>query len=135
MTATAMTLKIVLPYQIFAVKTGVTRIVAETGSGSFGIWPQRLDCVAALEPGILTYENDTEGEAFIAVDTGILVKTGFNILVSVRNASGGVTLEQLHEAVEREFVELNEREKNIHTTLKKMESNFINRLVRYYHGK
>jgi F-type H+-transporting ATPase subunit epsilon len=135
MGAEAMTLKIVLPYQIFALKSGVTRIVAETAAGSLGIWPHRLDCVAALEPGILTYENDLEGEAYIAVDTGILVKTGTDVLVSVRHASGGAALEKLHEAVEHEFAELNEREENIRLTLKKMETSLINRLVRYAHGK
>ena len=52
-----MNLKILLPFQIFAEKTGVTRIVAETREGSFGLLPHRLDCVAALAPGILTYET------------------------------------------------------------------------------
>jgi F-type H+-transporting ATPase subunit epsilon len=135
MKATHMTLKILLPYQIFAVKSGVTRIVAETPGGSFGILPQRLDCAAALEPGILTYENDADGEAFIAVDTGVLVKTGPDVLVSVRNASGGVILEQLHDTIEHEFIELDEREENVRSVLRKMESSFIDRLVRYYHGK
>ena len=57
----AMHLKILLPFQIFADKPGVTRIVAETLEGSFGLLPHRLDCVAALSPGILTYETETEG--------------------------------------------------------------------------
>ena len=135
MEATNMTLKILLPYKIFAVKTGVTRIVAETSSGSFGVLPQRLDCVAALEPGILTYESDTDGEAFIAVDTGVLVKTGENVMVSVRNASGGVSLELLHDAVEREFGERDEEEGKNRSVLREMEGSFINQLMRYYHGK
>ncbi|MBK5246188.1 MAG: F0F1 ATP synthase subunit epsilon [Peptostreptococcaceae bacterium] len=135
MEATNMTLKILLPYKIFAVKTGVTRIVAETSSGSFGVLPQRLDCVAALEPGILTYESDADGEAFIAVDTGVLVKTGENVMVSVRNASGGVSLELLHDAVEREFGEHDEEEEKNRSVLREMEGSFINQLMRYYHGK
>jgi len=135
MDATNMTLKILLPYKIFAVKTGVTRIVAETSSGSFGVLPQRLDCVAALEPGILTYESDADGEAFVAVDTGVLVKTGDNVMVSVRNASGGVSLELLHDAVEREFGEHDEEEEKSRAVLKEMEGSFINQLMRYYHGK
>lgn len=36
------------PFQIFAEKTGVSRIVAETHTGSFGLLPHRLGCVAAL---------------------------------------------------------------------------------------
>jgi len=50
-------LKILLPSEIFADKTGVQRLVAETPSGSFGFLPHRLDCVAALTPGILTYDT------------------------------------------------------------------------------
>ncbi len=49
---TLMNLKVLLPFQIFAEKTGVSRIAAETREGSFGLLPHRLDCVAALAPGI-----------------------------------------------------------------------------------
>ena len=86
MPPTLMNLKILLPFQIFAEKTGVSRIVAETREGSFGLLPHRLDCVAALAPGILIYETEAEGEVFVAVDEGVLVKTGPDVLVSVRRA-------------------------------------------------
>ena len=64
MPPTLMNLKILLPFQIFAEKTGVSRIVAETREGSFGLLPHRLDCVAALAPGILIYETEAEGEVY-----------------------------------------------------------------------
>jgi F-type H+-transporting ATPase subunit epsilon len=51
-----------LPFKVFTKQKAVTRIVAETREGSFGLLPHRLDCVAALEPGILIYETATEGE-------------------------------------------------------------------------
>ena len=38
-------------HQVFAERSGVSRIVAETRQGSFGLLPHRLDCVAALVPG------------------------------------------------------------------------------------
>jgi len=63
-----MNLKILLPFRIFAEKAGVSRIVAETPGGSFGLLPQRLDCVAALTPGILIYEADSEGEVYVVWD-------------------------------------------------------------------
>ena len=84
MPTTLMNLKVLLPFQIFAEKTGVSRIVAETREGSFGLLPHRLDCVAALAPGILIYETEAEGEVYVAVDEGVLVKTGLDVLVSVR---------------------------------------------------
>lgn len=135
MKTTYMTLKILLPYKVFVVKSKVLRIIAETSNGSFGILPQRLDCVAALEPGILTYEDEEDGENFVAVDAGVLVKTGSEVMVSVRNASGGVSLEELHEVVARELSELNEREGKTRLALKEMEVSFIERLSRYRHEK
>jgi F-type H+-transporting ATPase subunit epsilon len=126
-----MTLKVLLPFQVFAEKTRVKRIVAETDEGSFGLLPHRLDCVAALVPGILVYETEAEGEVCVAVDEGVLVKTGMDVLVSVRNAIGGADLGQLHAAVEREFLNLNEREQNVRSVMAKMESGFIRRLAEF----
>ena len=129
-----MTLKILLPFQIFAEKTSIARIVAETRAGSYGFLPQRLDCIAPLVPGILSYENEEEGEVYVAVDEGVLVKVGPNVSVSVRNAIGGTDLRQLHEAVEKEFLDLNEREQNVRSVLAKIESGFIRRFAEFQHG-
>src|SRR5271156_6346045 len=96
-----MNLKVLLPFQIFAEKTDVSRIVAETYTGSFGLLPHRLDCVAALAPGILIYETESDGEIFVAVDEGVLVKTGLDVLVSVRRAIVGTDLGKLRDSVEK----------------------------------
>ena len=128
-----MNLKILLPFRVFAEKTGVSSVIAETSEGSFGILPQRLDCVAALVPGILTYENKAEGEFYVAVDEGILVKTGPDVLVSVRDAIGGKDLRQLREAVEREFRNIDEWEQNVRSVMAKLESGFMRRLAEFHH--
>jgi F-type H+-transporting ATPase subunit epsilon len=128
-----MNLKILLPFQVFAEKTGVIRIVAATREGSFGLLPQRLDCVAALPPGILIYETDAEGEVYLAVDEGVLIKTGPDVLVSVRNAIAGTDLRHLREAVEREFRHLDERERSVRSALAKMEGGLIRRMVDFQH--
>ena len=130
---TRMNLKILLPFGVFAEKSRVARIVAETRKGAFGLLPHRLDCVAALAPGILIYENEAEGEVYVAVDEGVLVKTGLDVLVSVRHAIGGTDLGQLREAVEREFLNLNEREQSVRTVMAKMESGLIRRLAEFHH--
>ena len=109
------------------------RIVAQTLQGSLGLWPHRLDCAAALAPGILTYETEAEGEVYLAVDQGVLVKAGMDVLVSVRNAIGGTDLDKLHEAVKREFLNVDEQEKNVRSVLAKMESGFIRRLMEFQH--
>jgi F-type H+-transporting ATPase subunit epsilon len=133
MQQTLINLKILVPFRIFAVKTGVSRIVAETRDGSFGLLPHRLDCVAALTPGILLYENETEGENYVAVDEGVMVKSGLNVLVSVHNAIGGTDLGKLREVVEKEFLNLNERELNVRSVMTKMETDLINRLAEFHH--
>ena len=128
-----MNLKILLPFQIFADKAGVSRIVAETPEGSFGLLPHRRDCVAALAPGILTYETEADGEVFVAVDLGVLVKTGPDVAVSVRRAMGGTDLGQLRDAVEKEFLTLDERERDVRSVLAKMEAGFLRRLASLRH--
>lgn len=128
-----MNLKILLPFKIFAEKTGVLRIVAETREGSFGLLPLRLDCVAALTPGILVFETEADGEICMAVDEGVLVKTGADVLVSVRNAIGGTDLDKLREAVEQEFMNLDEQEKSVRSVLAKLESGFIHHFVAFHH--
>ena len=129
-----MKLKVLLPYQVFAEVDGVKRIVAETTQGSFGLLPRRLDCVAVLAAGILVYERESEGEVYVAVDQGVLVKAGDEVLVSVRNAIGGMSLGKLREAVEREFVNIDEGEKQVRAVLAKLESGFMRRFAEYHRG-
>lgn len=128
-----MNLKVLLPYKVFAEKSGVSRIVARTSEGSFGLLPHRLDCVAALVPGILVFETAAEGEVYMAIDEGVLVKAGQDVLVSVRNAIGGTDLSKLHEAVDREFLNLNDQEKRVRSVLAKLESGFIRRFAEFHH--
>ncbi|MBE3039835.1 MAG: F0F1 ATP synthase subunit epsilon [Chloroflexi bacterium] len=128
-----MNLKVLLPFEIFAEKAGVSRIVAETRAGSFGLLPHRLDCVASLVPGILIYETDVEGEVYVALDEGVLVKTGPDVLVSVRRAIGGTDLGQLRDAVEHEFLTLHEHEQSVRSVMAKLESGFLHRFATLQH--
>lgn len=133
MQSARMNLKILLPFKVFAEKTGVLRIVARTNEGSFGLLPHRLDCVAALVPGILVFETEAEGEVYMAVDEGVLVKSGQDVLVSVRNAIGGTDLSKLHEAIGLEFLNLDDQEKKVRSVLAKLESGFIRRFAEFHH--
>jgi F-type H+-transporting ATPase subunit epsilon len=133
MPSTSMQLKILLPFRVFAEKTDVLRVVAESRSGAFGLLPNRLDCAAALVPGILVYETASEGEVCLAVDQGVLVKAGSEVLVSVRNAIGGMDLGELRQAIEREFLNLDEQEKNVRSIVAKLEGSFIRRFAALHH--
>ena len=129
-----MKLKVLLPFRIFTEKTGVLRLTAETRNGSFGILPHRLDCIAALVPGILCYETEADGEAFVAVDEGVLVKTGAEVFVSVRRAMAGNDLGQLRAAIEQDYLNLDEQEKTMRMVMAKLESGFLQRFASFKHG-
>lgn len=120
-----MQLKIQLPFGVYTNENEVVRIVAESKDGSFGILPNRRDCVAVLVPGILTYQTAKNQEQFIAVDRGLLVKNGAEVLVSVRRAIGGVPLDKLRHLVISEFITLDEQESELSSVLNKLESGFI----------
>jgi len=128
-----MNLKVLLPFQIFAEKTDVSRIVVETREGSFGLLPHRLDCVAALVPGILIFHTESGGEVLVAVDEGVLVKTRADVLVSVRRAIGGTDLGRLHAAVEKEFLTLDENEQSVRRATAKLETGFLRRFANLQH--
>jgi F-type H+-transporting ATPase subunit epsilon len=130
-----MNLKILLPFRVFADLKGIKKIVAETPLGSFGLLPHRLDCVAALAPGILIYETDADGEKFVAIDEGILVKTEADVFISVRNAIEGTKLGNLHKAVQKEFLKIDENEKKLRSVLARIELNFIRRLEEFRKNK
>lgn len=119
-----MTLDILLPSQVYAQLSGVARIVAETHDGSFGLLPHRLDCVAALAPGILIYAT-AAGEVCLAIDQGVLVKTGSHVRIAVRAAQAGDNLDQLRAAVAQQFVALDERERGVRGAMLKLETGFM----------
>ena len=130
-----MQLKILLPTEVFADLSGVSSIVAETRDGSFGLLENRLDCVAALAPGIFTYETKEHATVYLALDEGVLVKTGTDVLVSVRQAIGGTDLLELHEAVKKRFLTLDQEERNVRDMVARMESSFVGRLAEFQHAR
>jgi F-type H+-transporting ATPase subunit epsilon len=120
-----MDLKILLPFKVFAETKNVNHIVFETSEGSYGLLPQRLDCVAAIVPGIFSYEAETGGPHYVAVDDGILVKAGSQVLLLVQNAVGGADLGMLSETVKKEFAAKNETEMKARSLMQNLESGFM----------
>lgn len=124
-----MKLKISQPFAVFAEQNDVVEVILETTEGSFGLLEQRLDCVAILVPGILTYRTKQDDEVYVAIDQGLLVKNGHNVMVSVRRAYSGGSLEQLRQAVNEEFLKLDEQEMVMRNVMAKLESGFVRRSV------
>ena len=129
-----MHLKILLPYKVFADIESVTKIVVETTGGSHGFLPKRLDCTAALVPGILQYETEAGDVKYIAVSDGILIKAGSDVMVSVRHAIGNAPLGKLRTLVEQEMIELDEIEISARTVMAKLETGFLRNFQRLRKG-
>jgi F-type H+-transporting ATPase subunit epsilon len=126
-----MHLKILLPNRVFAKHKNVLRIIVETLEGSYGVLPNRRDCTAALVPGILSYKTESGKENYIAIDRGIFVKKGNDVFISVRRAIQGIGLHQLRDAINREFLTLDEKQQEIRFAMDKLESSFLQRLTEF----
>jgi F-type H+-transporting ATPase subunit epsilon len=63
----------------------------------------------------------------------VLVKTGPDVLVSVRRALAGSDLGQLRGLVEQEFLTLDAHEELVRSVMAKLESGFLRRFVAFHH--
>jgi F-type H+-transporting ATPase subunit epsilon len=125
-----MRLTVLLPTEIL-VDEEVAKVVAEAQNGSFCLLPRHIDFVAALVPGLLSFVKTMDGaEEFLAVDEGLLVKCGPQVLVSTRQAVRGGELGLLRETVEKTFKVLTDQEKRARTALANLEANFIRRFLK-----
>ncbi len=123
-----MILKVLLPKAVL-LEQPVRKVVAEGHNGSFCLLPRHIDFVSALAPGLLAYETEAGEEAFLAIDEGILVKCGPEVLVSTRNAAQGADLGQLQSLIREQFAELDERERQTRSALAKIEADFVRRFL------
>jgi F-type H+-transporting ATPase subunit epsilon len=123
-----MRLKVLLPTRVL-LDEQVTKVVAEAVNGSFGLLPRHIDFVAPLVAGILSFETEDGSEQFLAVDEGILVKHGAEVLVSTRQAVRGGDLGHLRVTVEQQFRLLEDRERMTRSALARLESNIVRRFM------
>lgn len=127
-----MKLKVLTPIKVL-IDRPVTKVIAEAENGHFCLLPNHVDFVAALVPGILSFTTDGE-EIFVAVDEGILVKCGTEVLVSTRNAVEGKNLENLKQTVVEQFQMLDEQEKLTRSALAKFEVSMMRHFRELGHG-
>ncbi len=123
-----MKLKVLLPAEVF-LDEEVTKVIAESQNGYFCLLPKHVDFVATIVPGILSFESGRSREVFLAVDEGILIKCGQEVLISTRNAVQGPDLEQLKRTVEERFEVLGDRERMARSAMAKIEAGFVRRFL------
>lgn len=125
-----MRIKIALPTRLIY-DGEVRKVSGEAANGSFTMLPRHIDFVTALVPGILFFDTageETE-EVFFAVDEGILVKCGPEVLVSTRNAVRSTDLESLHNTIHEHFEVLDEQERRARSALVRLEADFVRRYL------
>ena len=123
-----MNLKVLLPAEVL-IEEDVAKVTAEAHNGFFCLLPKHVDFAAAIVPGILSFETAGGRETFVAVDEGILIKCGQEVLVSTRNAVRGPDLGQLRRTVEERFKVLDDREKTARAAMVKIEAGFVRRFL------
>ncbi len=124
-----MKLKVLLPAEVL-LDEEVEKVTAEAENGFFTLLPRHVDFVAALVPGIFSYQTTGGAEYFLALDEGILVKQGEQVYVSAARAMPGDNLDQLQDTVENELKVLDENEKKTRTVMSRLEADTLRRFTR-----
>jgi alternate F1F0 ATPase, F1 subunit epsilon len=127
-----MKLKVLLPTEVL-IEEEVVKVIAEAEDGSFCMKPKHVDFVAALVPGLLSFETTSGREEFLAVDEGTLVKCGADVLVSTANAVRGPNLGTLKDTVEKQFMVVGEGQKSARSAVAKLEANFVRKFIELGH--
>ncbi len=123
-----MDLRVLIPGCVLVAER-TTKIVAEAPNGSFCLLPRHIDFLAALVPGLMSFVDETDTEQFVAVDEGILVKRGPEVLVSTRHAVLGDDIESLRATVHRDFLAIDSSERKARSALARLELDLVQRFV------
>lgn len=123
-----MRLRVLLPSQVL-VDAHVTKVSAEALDGAFTLLPRHVDWVAPLARGLLTYLDDDGATTVVALDGGILVKCGGDVLVSTREAVAGRELEGLERTIEEMFRATQAQEQAGRAALARIGTDVVQRLV------
>ncbi|MDY6941692.1 MAG: F0F1 ATP synthase subunit epsilon [Pseudomonadota bacterium] len=127
-----MQLRVLLPTEIFLDQT-VLKVIAEAENGLFCLEPRHVDFVTVLVPGLLIYHDESNQERIAAVDHGILVKAGEEVLISTHNAVLGDDLTTLRSSVVATFRQLDEHQRVTRSALARLEAGVARRFIELQH--
>lgn len=106
----------------------VSRVAAESPSGSFTILPRHADTALLLVPGLLAFHDEAGNETFVAVDHGVLVKIGDQVRVACQRAVVSAGLKDAEDAVRARFTTQDESGKRARTALLRLEAEILRRV-------
>lgn len=124
-----MRLKIFNPPKVF-LDEEVSKVVAESPAGSFGIRPRHLDMASALVPGILSYWTVQGEETYLAVNGGIFIKQGENAFIATTMAVAG-ELGELNVTVAKFLNDVDEKERTSRSAVARLEAAFVRRFMEF----
>jgi F-type H+-transporting ATPase subunit epsilon len=123
-----MKLKVWVPTEV-VLDEQVGKIKAEAENGWFCILPRHVDFVAALVPGVLSFEPSGAPTEYLAIDQGVLVKCGPEVCISTRNAVRSSDPGTLREAVETQFRRIHEKEQAARVFEGRLEADLVRQLM------
>ena len=129
-----MRLLLSVPEVLLLEMDGVKHLVVETTMGSMGILPRRLDCVAALVPGIMNIDDAAGKRHHVAVDVGVLVKRDETVEVSVRHAVQGEDWVRLQSSVADLLAQREHEDRDARVVLARLESRLLRQFSRMGNG-
>ncbi len=121
-------LKVLLPTEVLLDET-VLKVTAEASDGSFTLLPRHIDFATTLVPGLFSYEREDGQEVFLAMAEGVLVKRGFRVNVSARNAVAGEDLDTLWQTVREQYARLDDQERKARSVIASLETALARQLA------
>lgn len=110
------------------VDSRVSKVSAESDSGSFTMLPRHADGAVLLRPGLLSYLTEEGEEVFVAVDEGVLVKADDDVRVACQRAVVAGELESAEAALREHLRSRDEHERRARTALLRLEAEVVRRL-------
>lgn len=105
-----------------------SRVTAESDHGSFTILPRHADCALLLVPGLFSYESPDGEEVFVAIDDGVLVKSGRDVRVACQRAVIAGSLERAEAQVAERLRQQDEQSRRARAALLRLEADLMRRI-------
>ncbi|MEE4379103.1 MAG: F0F1 ATP synthase subunit epsilon [Candidatus Competibacteraceae bacterium] len=123
-----MHLKLVEPTAVL-IEADVSKVIAEADNGFFCLLPRHVDFVAALTPGVFYYWTIAHQRRIAAIDEGILVKCGEQVLVSTLRGFISDDLDMLETYVQEQFQVLDEQARRARSAVARLEAGAVRRFM------
>jgi len=107
----------------------VKKVVGEAKDGSFCLLPAHIDFVTIMIPGIFYALTEEDQEIYLAINEGVLLKTGKDVTLATRNAVKGESLGSLKRQVEEDFKKVDQQDRKARQALQKLEADFVRRFL------